>query len=102
MHVRLATYGYSGDVQELARQAEEGILPLYQEQPGFQAFSVAADGEELVSMTVWESADQIDAASTVAAEWVKNNLGDRLQLRNIKKGELLISTTLGVSTKTPA
>ena len=99
MHARIARYGYSGDVHELARQAEEGIGPLYQEQPGFQAFSVAADGEELFSFTVWESADQAENASKVAAGWVQENLGDRMELREVKVGELLISTSLGVSTK---
>lgn len=99
MHARIARYGYSGDVHELARTAEDGIGQLYQQQPGFQAFSVAADGEELFSMTVWESAEQAESASQVAAGWVQDNMSDRLQLKEVKVGELLISTTLGVSTK---
>ena len=38
-HGRLAIYTVSGDVQELARSAEEGMLPIFQALPGFKAHS---------------------------------------------------------------
>ncbi len=52
MHARFATYSYTGDVHDLARRAEAGILPIFEAQPGFKAYSVAAEGGQLLSMSV--------------------------------------------------
>ena len=97
MHARIATYSYKGDAHELARRAEEGILPLYRAQPGFQALSLAANDDEVISLSVWDTADQFDAVNEIAAKWVKENIGEDMQLRDIRTGELLLSTILGVS-----
>jgi hypothetical protein len=99
MYARLATYKFTGDPHELARRAEEGILPLYRAQAGFQALSLAADGDEVMSLSVWDSADQIDAVNAIAAGWVKDNFGDQMELRDVRTSEVLLSTTLGVSPK---
>src|SRR5262245_29182885 len=37
MHGRIARYRISGDPHELARRAEEGMLPIFKAQPGFRA-----------------------------------------------------------------
>jgi len=48
MQARMATYKLNADGGELARKAEEGILPLLQSQQGFKAYSA---GElELISV----------------------------------------------------
>ena len=98
----MARYTYSGDTQELAQKAEEGLLPIFQSQPGFKAYSVIASGDEIVSFSAWESAEQAEAANAAAAEWVAENLTDDFELSETKVGEILFSTTLGVSTKAGA
>jgi heme-degrading monooxygenase HmoA len=98
MHGRMARYTYTGDVQELAQKAEEGLLPIFQSQPGFKAYSVISSGDEIVSFSAWETAEQAGAANTAASEWVAENLGDDFELTETKIGEILFSTTLGVST----
>ena len=45
MHGRMARYTYTGDAQELARVAEEGILPIFQGIPGFKAYTIAANDD---------------------------------------------------------
>ena len=47
MYGRMATYTVSGDVHDLARRAEAGILPILQVQPGFKAYTVAADDGQI-------------------------------------------------------
>ena len=102
MHGRMARYTYAGDVQELAQKAEEGLLPIFESQPGFKAYSVISSGDEIVSFSAWETAEQAGAANTAAAEWVAENLGDDFELTETKIGEILFSTTLGVTTNAGA
>lgn len=102
MHGRMARYTFTGDVQELAQKAEEGLLPIFQSQPGFKAYSVISSGDEIVSFSAWETAEQAGAANIAASEWVAENLGDDFELIETKIGEILFSTTLGVSTRAGA
>jgi heme-degrading monooxygenase HmoA len=97
MHARIAKYSFSGDGMEIARRAEEGMLPIFQSTPGFKAYTIVETGDEVFSFSAWESSDAAEAANAVAAEWVAQNLGDRVQLKHAWVGEIHLSTTLGVS-----
>ena len=102
MHARIARYSFSGDGAEIARKAEEGILPVFRSQPGFKAYSVSEFGDELVSLSAWESADAAEAANALATDWVAENLADKVQLIDARIGEIHFSTSLGIGTKTGA
>lgn len=97
MHGRMARYTYTGDAQELARRAEEGILPLFQSQPGFKAYSLIASDDEIISFSAWESSEQAEAANGAARQWIAESLQDEIELKETKTGEVLLSTTLGVT-----
>ncbi len=99
MHGRMATYTYTGDAQEIARITEEGMLPIFQGQSGFKAYSIAANDDTLVSFSAWESAEDAEAANKAAASWVAENLSDKIQLEDSQIGDILVATALGVSTK---
>ena len=102
MHGRMARYTVSGDVHEIARTAEDGMLPIFQSQPGFKAYSVLESGDEIISFSAWESAESAEAANKAAASWVAENLAGELALQETRIGEILFSTTLGVSTRAGA
>ncbi len=102
MHARLARYTFSGDGQELARHVEEGMLPILRAQPGFKAYTVIESDDEIFSFSGWDSAEQAEAANATIADWVAENLADAVQLSEARVGEIMISTTLGVSTKAGA
>jgi heme-degrading monooxygenase HmoA len=102
MHGRVATYGYTGDAQELARRAEEGMLPIFQSQPGFKAYSLFESEGEIISFSAWDTAESAEAANEAAAEWVAENIADQLELKQTRVGEILFGTALGVSTKAGA
>ncbi len=97
MHVRLARYRTDGDPQELAQRAEAGMLPIFKEQPGFRAYSLASSGGEVWSFTVWETPEAAEAASPVAAAWIAENMAGEIELVEAQVGELLLSTALGVN-----
>jgi hypothetical protein len=97
MHARIAKYTYSGDVQDLAHTAEEGLLPIFQAQPGFKAYSVIDFGGKIMSFSAWESAEAAEAANAAAADWVAENMSGAVELQSSHVGEILFSTALGVS-----
>jgi hypothetical protein len=99
MHGRMARYSYTGDVQELARRAEEGMLPIFEAQPGFKAYSIIDSDGEIISFSAWTSPDAAEAANAAASKWVSENMAGEIELKEARIGEVVLSTTLGVSTK---
>jgi hypothetical protein len=102
MHGRFVRYTYSGDAQELGRKAEDGLLPIFQSQPGFRAYSVAVTNGEIFSFSAWETREDAEAANAAAAGWVSENMSDDITAIETQFGEILFSTALGVSTKSGA
>ena len=99
MHGRMAIYTISADAHELARSAEEGMLPIFQAQSGFKAYSLVATGDELLSFSAWESEEDAEAGSESAASWIAENMADKITLKEARIGEILLGTAIGVSTK---
>ena len=97
MHVRMARYTTDGDINELITRAEDGMLPLFEGSPGFRAYSIAVSGNEIFSLSVWDSSEDAEAANAAASGWVAENMADDLTLTESNIGELMLSTTLGVS-----
>jgi heme-degrading monooxygenase HmoA len=89
-HLRVATYTINkGTFREIADLAQEKMLPTFKEQPGFIRYGVADIGERgCMSISLWETHEQAEASVPVAATWVKENLGDRVELRSSHVGDL--------------
>jgi hypothetical protein len=89
-HLRLATYEIKkGNFQDVAKSAENGMLRTFREQPGFVRYGVADVGDKtLVSISLWETRKHADAAVPVAATWVRENLGDQIEIRSNQIGDL--------------
>ena len=75
------------------------MLPIFQAQSGFRAYSLVQSEGEIMSFSVWDSAEHAEAANAVAAEWIAENMAGQIELKETKVGEVILSTTLGVSTK---
>jgi len=97
MQARMATYTFSGDGKDIARRAEEGILPILQSQPGFKAYTVALGDAEVLSMSVWDTRSDAEASSEVVASWVAENMKE-IDLIGVHYGEIMFSTVFGVTT----
>ena len=89
-HVRVATYEIKqGSFQEIADLAHEGMLRTFQEQPGFIRYGLADLSEKTcLSLSMWETHEDAEAAVPVATNWVRDNLGDRVTLRSNVIGDL--------------
>ena len=61
------------------------MLRTFREQPGFLRYGVADVGDKtLVSISVWETRKHADAAVPVATTWVRENLGDQIEIRSTR------------------
>lgn len=96
MQARMATYGFTGDAQDLSRRAEAGILPILQEQPGFRSYTVAIGDGEVLSMSAWDTRADAENGSAAVASWVAENMTE-ISLIGVRYAEVMFSTTLGVT-----
>ncbi len=89
-YLRLATYGINkGTFPELAESARTGMLPKFQDQPGFVRYGLADLGDKTcLSISVWETREQAEAAAPVAATWIGENIADRIELKTNSVGDL--------------
>ena len=59
----------------LAERVREGFLPLLNQMPGLRGYQLLDGGPDiLISITLFDSADQALASSEIAADWVRNNV----------------------------
>jgi hypothetical protein len=89
-HIRVATYEIiNGTFQEAADSAEKGLLKTFTDQPGFIRYGLADVGDKhCLSISLWDTREQAEGAVPVAATWVRENLGDRVELRSNVIGNL--------------
>ena len=89
-HLRMATYKIkTGSFEELAEVAQKGMLRKLQEQPGFVKYGLADLGEKTcLSISLWETRKDAESSVPVAANWVRENIGDRVELRSNEIGDL--------------
>jgi hypothetical protein len=89
-HLRLALYDMtSGTADEAIEIARKGMIPLFEAQPGFVRYDVGTlDDGGIVSFSIWETGDEAQHATEVAADWVKENLAERIKLRESHTGDI--------------
>lgn len=88
-NVRVAVYSItSGDFEEISTKARQGMLPTFQRQPGFVSYGLAKTSDtSFVSLSVWRSREQADAAVALAEEWVRDNIADLAKLEDNYVGD---------------
>jgi hypothetical protein len=88
--VRITNYKViKGTFPELAEEARSGMLSTFKTQPGFIRYGLADTGEgTCVSISLWQTHEQAEAAAPVAATWVREHLADRVELRSNQSGDL--------------
>jgi hypothetical protein len=89
-HLRITTYEITkGTFGEIAEKTKDGLLPKFQEQDGFIRYGVADTGDKMcVSISLWKSPEQAATATKVGADWFRENLSDRVELKSNMEGDL--------------
>jgi hypothetical protein len=62
-----------GSASEVARRVQDSFVPLLREQPGFRLL-LEGGPDVLVSIRVFDSADEALASNEIAANWIRNNV----------------------------
>lgn len=88
-HLRAAVYSITaGDFETIANKAKQGMLPIFQSQPGFVSYGLARTSDtSFVSLSVWQSREQAVAAVAMAEEWVQNNIAELVKLEDNYVGD---------------
>jgi heme-degrading monooxygenase HmoA len=96
-HVRVALYRVKpGNMDEIIRRAEAGMLPTFRSQPGFVAYGLVITGEDsAISITIWQSEEQANAAVKVAASWVRDNIAEMVESVQNHIGNLALFSSTG-------
>jgi antibiotic biosynthesis monooxygenase len=89
-HVRVATYDIKqGSFEELAGIVREEMMRVFRNQPGFIKYGLADLGDDkCLSLSLWETRQDADAANAVSADWVRDLMSDRVELRTNEVGDL--------------
>jgi heme-degrading monooxygenase HmoA len=92
-HFRIASYeildGTPASIADAVSTAD-GLREIFKKQPGFEAYSVIeVDPKTVVSLSTWESHSEAEDAVSTAANWVADNLADRVKLNTNLVGDAL-------------
>jgi len=64
-----------GSADEVTRRVRTGFVPLLRDLPGFKHYYLLDGGPDtLISVRVFDSADQALASNETAAEWMRDNV----------------------------
>ena len=87
--LRIANYRViKGTFPELADEAK-GMLSTFKAQPGFIHYGLADTGHgTCLTISLWETHAEAEAAAPVATTWVSEHLADRVELRSNEVGDL--------------
>ena len=62
--VRIAVYPVDvGQLDALKQSVDADLVPLYHQQPGFESLSIVTCGDDVVSVSRWDSHDHAEAGS---------------------------------------
>ena len=78
VHACIRTYRGVRSPAEVARRVERGFRPVLEATPGFGGYHVhvAAAGDALTTVSLFETREAALASAEVAAAWVRENLAD--------------------------
>ena len=98
-YTRLSTYDMTkGDFPELTGIAEKGILPMFVKEPGFVNYGLVDAGDhKVVSISIWETREAAQKSEGMAANWIKENIADRVRLVTTYVGDLALFRGLPVA-----
>jgi heme-degrading monooxygenase HmoA len=102
MHARVAFYRLrSGTFEQVVRTVEApgGLLEIFGGRPGFQSYELIDTGAGLLSVSHWDSSEQAEAATRVAASWVAEHIDSLVKLQQSDTGEVVLSSLAAAATR---
>ncbi len=75
---RIYSHVDPADMDEIARHALEGVLPIFQASDGFIGYYVLTTDDSLMSVSLFESAEQASASNEIASDSVAEHIASLL------------------------
>jgi len=82
-----------GSFDEVTRRVNESFVPLLRELPGFKNYYLLDGGQDtLISIRVFDSADEALASNEIAAEWMRDNVMEFVKgMPEVMAGSVIIA-----------
>jgi hypothetical protein len=82
-----------GSAEEVARRVNVSFVPLLRELPGFREYYLIEGGPNvLVSIRVFDSADEAFASNEIAANWMRDNVLEFVKgMPEVMAGNVLVA-----------
>ncbi len=82
-----------GSAPELARRVQDGFVPLMRQIQGFKGYYLLDGGPDvLITISMFDSADEALASNAKAADWVRNNVLEFTKgMPDVMVGDVLIA-----------
>jgi Antibiotic biosynthesis monooxygenase len=82
-----------GSAAEISRRVRESFVPLLQELPGFRGYYLLEGGPDvLISVRVFDSADEALASNDIAATWMRENVLEFVKgMPEVMAGNVLVA-----------
>jgi hypothetical protein len=82
-----------GSAKEVVRRVHDSFAPLLREQPGFREYFLLDGGPDvLVSIRVFDSADEALASNEIAANWLRDNVLEFVKgMPEVMAGNVLVA-----------
>jgi heme-degrading monooxygenase HmoA len=82
-----------GSAPELARRVQDGFVPLIRQIQGFKGYYLLDGGPDvLITISMFDSADEALASNETAANWVRNNVLEFTKgMPEVMVGDVLIA-----------
>ena len=82
-----------GSAAEISRRVRESFVPLLQELPGFRGYYLLEGGPDvLISVRVFDSADEALASNEIAATWMRENVLEFVKgMPEVMAGNVLVA-----------
>ena len=82
-----------GSAEKVARRVRDSFVPLLRELPGFREYYLLEGGPDvLVSIRVFDSADEALASNEIAANWMRDNVLEYVKgMPEVMAGNVLVA-----------
>lgn len=99
MYASIRTYRHVRSPERIAHRVEKGFVPLLKSLPGFKGYYLIEGGDELTTVSLFDSQEAALASIEKAAAWVKENLPDLHQgpPPEVSAGAVRVMATAGLS-----
>jgi hypothetical protein len=97
MHVSIRTYRVgTGSIDDLMHRVDRDFAEAMTREPGFIAYQAVRTGERTVaSFTLFREAEQAEASSELAAQWIAEELQDfKIESMGRFGGEVMVSRAI--------